>query len=229
MKRLISVFAIFISANVSFGQNSVVNLHFKPTFNDNELITGKKYFCTDSKDSISIDLLSFYISGITFLQNDKIVAEEKNSYHLINISDTTSLKICCKLSKAISFDKIIFNLGIDSTTNVSGVMGGDLDPTKGMYWTWQSGYINLKLEGTDNYSNARDHEFQFHLGGYMQPNYSMQKIETAVENSSDLNFAINTEVFFSGIDLAKENHIMSPSIQAVFLSKKAAAMLQYIK
>lgn len=26
-------------------------------------------------------------------------------------------------------------------------MDGDLDPLNGMYWAWNSGYINMKIEG----------------------------------------------------------------------------------
>ena len=80
-------------------------------------------------------------------------------------------------------DKIKFNLGIDSLTNVSGVMGGDLDPTKGMYWTWQSGYINFKMEGSSAVCPTRNHEFQFHIGGYQDPFYAMQTLELEVKNS----------------------------------------------
>jgi len=36
---------------------------------------------------------------------------------------------------------------VDSLANVSGAMSNDLDATKGMYWSWQSGFINLKIEG----------------------------------------------------------------------------------
>ena len=56
-------------------------------------------------------------------------------------------------------------------------MGGDLDPTKGMYWAWQSGYINFKMEGSCSQCLATKNNFEFHLGGYQQPFYAMQTIE----------------------------------------------------
>jgi hypothetical protein len=46
-------------------------------------------------------------------------------------------KLSFDLPTYLKYDQIQFQLGIDSLTNVSGAMGGDLDPTKGMYWTWQ--------------------------------------------------------------------------------------------
>ncbi len=229
MRRIFLLLFFISSSSLLFGQNSEVNIRFKPSFNSITLVPSRKYYCEAQKDSISINLLTFYIADIEFLQNDVVVAKENNSYHLVNILDSNSLNIKCKLAKPVTYNKIRFHLGIDSLTNTGGAMGGELDPTKGMYWTWQSGYINLKMEGEANQSTARNHEYQFHLGGYASPNYSMQTIETSVSNSSLIEFEIKTELFFSGINLATENHIMSPCEKAVDLSRKAASMFVLIK
>ena len=69
--------------------------------------------------------------------------------------------LALQIPSNIPFSKLKFQLGIDSLTNVSGAMGGDLDPTKGMYWTWQSGYINMKIEGKSNSCKTRKNQFQF--------------------------------------------------------------------
>lgn len=69
-----------------------------------------------------------------------------------------------------------FQVSIDSATNSAGALGGDLDPTKGMYWTWQNGYINFKLEGKTSKSTARNHSFEFHIGGYASPFATIQTI-----------------------------------------------------
>lgn len=45
-----------------------------------------------------------------------------------------------------------------------------------MYWTWQSGYINAKLEGKSNLVNTPTHAFAFHLGGYLNPFQTLQTI-----------------------------------------------------
>lgn len=113
----------------------------------------------------------------------------------------------------------MFHIGIDSATNVSGAMGGDLDPTKGMYWAWQSGYINVKIEGTSSVCNTRNHEFQFHLGGYLPPHYALQTLHFPVKNPQQIQIDIDIQKFLKNIDLARQNHIMSPSKEAVVLSK----------
>jgi hypothetical protein len=67
---------------------------------------------------------------------------------LIDFDENDSNALCLEIPDDIEFDAIQFNLGLDSLTNVSGALGGDLDPTKGMYWTWQNGYVNFKLQGS---------------------------------------------------------------------------------
>ena len=86
------------------------------------------------------------------------------------------------------FNTIAFNLGIDSITNVSGAQGGDLDPTKGMYWAWQSGFINIKLQGTSNSCPPPKNEFEFHLGGYQYPFNSLQTIILKTGNEKKLRY-----------------------------------------
>jgi hypothetical protein len=218
---------LIVNAGFAFGQSSV-RIDFRPMFNGKELVQDKKYWCEAIHDSVSVSMLRFYISGIEFLKNGKSVAKEAESYHLVDLADSSTLSINCKLNKNISFNEIKFNLGIDSATNVSGVMGGDLDPTKGMYWTWQSGYINFKIEGTANKCTARNHEFQFHLGGYLSPDLSMQKMDFACKNSSGLKFNVNVDRFFSGMDLSNTDHVMIPGAEAVELSKKAAGIFSIV-
>lgn len=113
-------------------------------------------------------------------------------------------------------------MGIDSLTNVSGALGGDLDPTKGMYWTWQSGYINFKLEGKSQYCNTRNNEFQFHLGGYLQPFYCLQSLKMKVNNSQEINIVLDVKKIIDAIDLKSLNHVMSPGKDAMTLSIIAA-------
>ena len=119
-------------------------------------------------DSIQLKSLKFYISNIELVNGDKVVWQQKNSFHLIDASKNESLQIPLKHQSNLNFTKIKFNLGIDSMVNVSGALGGDLDPTKGMYWTWQSGYINFKLEGKSKKCKTRNNEFHFHKNVNLQ-------------------------------------------------------------
>ena len=181
-----------------------------------------KYYPLHQTDSIRIDLLRYYISGIELRQNDTLVYCEANSYHLIDAADTASGNLTLPTPSGLRYNRIQFNLGIDSLTNVSGAMGGDLDPTRGMYWTWQSGYINFKLEGRSNLCRTRKSEFQFHLGGYMPPYASLQTISLQTHPLNPLRIVVDIEQLLKAVELSMQNHIMSPGPEAVKLSRQAA-------
>lgn len=193
-------------------------LVFQPMFGDSTLVLSTYSYKLNDKDSIQFDVLKFYISGIEFLNKGKPVWKEENSFHLIDASQEKTMSVILKRSSSIICDQIKFNIGIDSTINVSGAMGGDLDPTKGMYWTWQSGYINFKLEGISNVCKSKNQEFQYHVGGYESPFNAFQTVTLDCKRSNKIE--IDIKELLSGIDLSKQDHIMSPSAEAVVLAQK---------
>ena len=176
----------------------------------------------NEQDSVKITEFRFYISKISFWKSNKQIWMEQESFHLIDLLDDSTHKINLKIPDEMVSDKLVFYLGIDSSTNVSGAMGGDLDPTRGMYWTWQNGYINTKIEGTSNVCKSRKNEFQFHLGGYITPFQCVQKIEMNVDRNEEIQIGVNVEEIIEAIDLAKQTKIMSPSLNAVEISKQMA-------
>lgn len=179
-------------------------------------------------DSLTIKELKWYISKIALFQDDQLVFSEPKSVHLLNIGEPKSLEIEFKSRKKISFNKIQFCIGIDSMTNVSGALGGDLDPTKGMYWTWQSGYINIKIEGESNSITNRD--FQLHLGGYLQPFTAIQTVVLPITNASnEIKIGIELDSWLNQISLIGSAHIMSPSKEAVSMSKEFAKQFFILK
>ncbi len=198
---------------VTFAQES--QIRFKPTFNAHEIETGKSY--PFEKRSISIENLKFYISNLVIILNDKIVFQDSLPARLIDIENKNSLSINVK--NGLKFDKIVFNLGIDSITNVSGAFGGDLDPTKGMFWTWQSGYINFKLEGKDPLCKSRHQKFQYHLGGYAAPYNSLQLISLNLDKKSTrAEIRLPIDKFLKAVNPQNQSEIMSPSSRTVELS-----------
>ncbi|MBL0341109.1 MAG: hypothetical protein IPP71_09390 [Bacteroidetes bacterium] len=178
------------------------------------------HYALGNGDSIEINTLKFYISELQFFKNDTIVFKEPNSYHLVDAAEENSKQIQFSIPSVTAFHTIRFNLGIDSITNFSGALGGELDPTKGMYWTWQNGYINFKMEGKCNSIANPNKEFQFHLGGYQYPYNSLQTVVLNVSGSEQLFIVMDIEKLISGIDLSYQNQIMSPGKEAMILSEK---------
>ena len=209
----------FIIHNASF------NLIIEPIYGNNKLEMNT-YLPLPKGDSVQITLLKFYLSNIELLNDKTVVWREQNSVHLMDLEDANSFKVPLNVPKSLVFNSIKINLGIDSLTNVSGALGGDLDPTKGMYWAWQSGYVNFKLEGKSPICPTRKHEFQFHLGGYLAPNYALQTIDFQLNKriSDNITLQLNIKDFLSHIDLKQQNNVMIPSEQAVLLAQKIAKL-----
>ncbi|MFN8393764.1 MAG: MbnP family protein, partial [Bacteroidia bacterium] len=105
---------------------------------------------------VTIEAFRFYVSDVAFMAGERVVYALPERYHLVDaeVPESWGMSLGAKGIPA-DCDGIRFALGIDSLTNVSGALGGDLDPTKGMYWAWQSGYINMKMEGTSPVCPAR--------------------------------------------------------------------------
>jgi hypothetical protein len=223
MKRFFTFLFFFSTFNLFYAQEkNEVKINFKCFYGENKINLINTIYFLHQNDSIQIDKLKFYVSGFKLLNGNKIVYHEEESYHLIDFSSLETSFFSMKNIPDVNFDKLKFNLGIDSSTNNAGALGGDLDPTKGMYWTWQNGYINFKLEGKSNLCATRNKEFVFHLGGFQQPYSSLQKIEFPLSNSvtnSEISLILDLEKFFQKIDLSKTNQIMSPSLAAVKLSE----------
>ena len=197
-------------------------LRFNIKYKNESLIQNKKYISL-SKDTLQIETFRFYVSNIKLILIDNSEISEEKSYHLIDIEEPNSqiISISKNLNKEIK--KVVFSLGIDSTASVSGALSGDLDPTKGMYWAWQSGYINFKIEGKSSSCKTRNKAFQFHIGGYLKPNYAIRTIELEIKNS---NFEINVDLaeLFNVIKLSEINSIMIPGLKAMDIADKAKLM-----
>lgn len=195
-------------------------LEFKLLYNGKELQAHQHFALTTSGDSIQLDDVRFYISEVHFVtaSGDKIPFDRH--HYLCDFQQPSSLQIAAPtLREKNGGDALFFQIGIDSTTNSAGALGQDLDPVNGMYWAWNSGYINVKIQGTSAACPARNHQFEFHLGGFMFPNNALSTFQQQIPFSSKMVIGIELNRFFEVIDLKKEFQIMSPSKRAVELSK----------
>jgi hypothetical protein len=205
-----------------------VSIRFVPTYEARQVLLEDKWYKTAGGDSLLLETIRFYISDVCFYKEGRVVYKEQGSYHLIDCADEASGGWPVQVADRLVYDAIGFNLGIDSTTNVSGVQGGVLDPATGMYWAWQSGYINFKLEGRSNLCATRKNVFQFHLGGYMLHDYAMQRVLLNT-SSKDIVIGLPIDKCLSSIDLRIKNSIMIPCPEAVEMSRRIAKLFEVIE
>lgn len=120
-------------------------------------------------DQFNVSLYKYYVSNIKLIKSDGTTFAEPESYHLMNAADPASLSFSMANIPAGTYTGVKVLLGVDSLRNVSGAQTGALDPIHGMFWTWASGYIMAKVEGTSPQSTAANGSLSFHLGGFAGP------------------------------------------------------------
>jgi len=218
MKNIIFTFLI-LTTNFSNAQpNSELTISFLLIYDNTPVSLNDTFYKTSKNDSLQIEAIKFFVSQVELLLEKESVFVEENSYHLIDAASESSLNFKIKIPDEISFSHLKFNIGIDSLTNVSGAFGGDLDPTNGMYWTWQSGYINFKLEGTAEICSSRKNFFQFHLGGYQAPFNTLQNVELEIIDQKNIIIEVAIDQLLGKIDLEETYQVMSPNQKAVELA-----------
>ncbi|MGZ3931221.1 MAG: MbnP family protein [Bacteroidia bacterium] len=214
----------------SFVQEPVLpfTIRFEPVYENEALVLNKKAYRNSAGDTLFIDLFKFYISNVAFKSAGKWHAV-KNSYYLINAEEPSSLvrKLNLPVKEA---DSIRFLIGVDSLTCVSGIMTGDLDPLKAMYWSWNTGYVNAKIEGRSASCKTVHNVFEFHIGGYMQPYNTLRTVAFKISNH-DLRLKAKADQWFDGrekINLGKTNSIVTTGKDAVMMAGNYKDMFELV-
>jgi hypothetical protein len=117
-------------------------------------------------DTFNVNMLKYYISNVSLTKNDGSTFIVPSSYYLVGHNYYQENEIVLSGIPEGSYQKINFLIGVDSAANVSGAQAGDLDPAKGMFWNWNTGYIMSRLEGYSPTSTAVGNKIIFHIGGY---------------------------------------------------------------
>jgi hypothetical protein len=208
-----------------FGQSDKDSLNVKINAKWSEnLFKLNSSYISKNKDTLKITQLKFYISDFQVMYDDNTVELDKKS-HLIDFEkpNTSFLNIAKNYKKKIK--SINFCIGVDSLASVSGALSGDLDPSNGMYWAWQSGYINMKIEGTSSSCKTRKNTFNFHIGGYLKPYKALRKIEIPMNQiQNQINLTLDLERFFSEINLKEINSVIIPGNKAMELANLSSKM-----
>lgn len=153
-----------------------VKITFKPAKGGDPLVIGETYN-NDFTEDFSVTAFRFYVAYTSFKNNNTpLTVQNEKKYRLIDAGINNSLSFTVTTTDSI-FNSISFQIGVDSIENVSGAQSGDLDPGKGMFWTWNSGYVMAKLEGRSSVSLAPGENFTYHIGGFSGVNNAIRTIQ----------------------------------------------------
>lgn len=115
-------------------------------------------------DTLTYTTFMHYVGNVRLTDVDGNTHTDAEAYALFDASDPSSLTLRVTDVPEGDYATLQLTLGVDSAHNVSGAQAGALDPLFGMFWSWNSGYIMIKAEGTSPQSETGS--FAYHLGGF---------------------------------------------------------------
>lgn len=168
MKKLLflSLFTVLFACKkddpaspTSFG----VDIEVRNTVGGETIALGSGSYVNPSGETYSVNLLKYYLGHITLIDEDGNEVEISD-HDLIDQSVQSSLHISKGAVPIAHYSKIRFNVGIEHSHNHTGDQEGELDPIHGMIWTWDTGYIFFKHEGSFVDSEGDNAPIVYHYG-----------------------------------------------------------------
>ena len=181
------MFTIFSFINAP-GKNGKLKITFVNTANGKIISLRDSVYTNSFGEKYSVSKLKYYIGNFLVPGSEQL--QENDPYHLMNAADSNnSFEV---LLKPGNYKTVKFLLGVDSASNCSGAQTGALDPANDMFWTWNSGYVMFKLEGTSSSSTADLQRIEHHIGGYKGSNNVTAKISLDCTGSQLLQIKENS-------------------------------------
>lgn len=137
---------------------------------DLQLNTGT--YINAAAEPFTVTKLKYYVSNfkLTNVNGTVYTVPQASSYFLVDESNAAMRSAALSVPEG-EYKTLSFVLGVDSLRNTMDVSQrtGVLDVSGAatdMYWSWNSGYVFFKLEGTSTVIPAMGGVFQYHVGGF---------------------------------------------------------------
>ncbi len=217
-----------------------LKIQFNTTVDSDSLVLGKTYVNANG-DAFTVSKFNYYISNIVLTKNDNSLVTINNFYQIIKQSDIVSRTINLTGIPEGSYKALKLMLGVDSARNRSGAQTGGLDVAyaSDMYWSWNQGYIFLKLEGASPAAPSTN-EISYHIGGYGGAyktqrefvfNFVVEQLTVAASKTPTLNLLVNVNELFKNptqVSFALNPTITSPGTKdAKMIADNYADMIKF--
>ncbi len=227
----------FFSCKKDEFSDANVTIDIEHTFDDASFALNTNYV-NGSGETIKFTKLKYYISNIQLLKSGNESWAETESYHLVDASNPSSISIVLSNVAGGEYTGIKFLIGVDSTRNVSGAQTGALDPANDMFWSWSTGYIFFKAEGTSPQSPSNS--FTYHIGGFTGPNKGLRwvtlnfgstTLKVNSNNENMIHLKANLKKLFDGsnytLSVANTNNVMMVSPVSANIANNYSEILSF--
>jgi hypothetical protein len=167
-------------------------------------------------DTFNITSFKYYLSNFSITDSSGKTVKLSSECFLVSEDSSESKKITLNMPKG-AYESLSFMIGVDSLLNCTGAQSGALDPVYGMFWTWNSGYIMAKLEGTSPSSYLPGHMIEFHIGGYRAPHITQRWVTLPLSAQASISILhVSTDIYtlLNGISFHQLAGFMTPGSAA---------------
>ena len=190
-----------------------VDIEFENTVGEDAVALDGTRYTTLAGDHFDITTLKYYVSNLKLNRADGSSYAVPESYYLVNQEVESTHKIALKNIPVGDYTSLSFVVGVDSARNTAGAQQGALDPNNNMFWTWNSGYIFLKLEGNSPEAapagSTTPGGLVFHIGGFRKPTNTIRtvtlpmmpagtKLLVRTDHSPEVHVNADVQKLFSG-------------------------------
>lgn len=213
-----------------------LKLEFEHMVDTNALTLNTVDYINANNDTFKVTKFKYYISNIKLTKTDGSVFTQPESYYLVDEATAASKVITIANVPNGTYNSVSFMIGVDSTRNVSGSQTGALDPANGMFWSWSSGYIMAKLEGSSNQSGASNKSLTFHTGGFSGANSVLRTVTPSFNGATanvsstltpEVHYICDLSKFFKGAsttNFATTHTVHMPGMMAKTIADNYANM-----
>ncbi|MEO9965524.1 MAG: MbnP family protein [Reichenbachiella sp.] len=196
-------------------ETKTLTFHFEAQALEESLIFEAKKYLTPSNQTMTFERIKIYLSNIQLKdKNTNEVYFELDSYHLISFDqDNATASFTVEgVPAAYVISEIGFHIGVNSEANTSIDHLGDLDPTNGMAWDWNTGYKFLLLEGRYfSTNNPIGEEIKMHIGtdkNYFSYDWSPDQ-PIAMSQDQEISFIVDGFAPLGTIDFSEGTVFMN--------------------
>ena len=222
------VLGVLGSRQPASAQGRSVQLDFTVMVHGKSDVVGSGRYTNRIGQTFTLSAVKYYLGHLTLERADgsgHFLAD----HVLIDAEDSTSGRVTLRDVPSGTYPALTFMVGVDSIHNTGGPLEGALDPLNGMYWTWATGFIFVKVEGSSPSSTQPKNVLEYHLGGFAHPYQNMRWVTLrfttplvvgTVAESLGVTFDVGTWLDACNIDFA-----LQPTVTDV---RSAGPMMDHI-
>lgn len=189
-------------------------------------------YVLDSGGTVRFTLATFYLSQPALMDDAGTATPLMPEYLIVRPDDISDDLGTVEPGHAHMFR---LSIGIDEATNTENGANGRqptdfTDPdhplapqAEGMYWSWASGYIFVKIEGEVDYESdgVYDNTFKYHLGTnpFRKDRSTMLHTSLDAGQTLDINLKVDYEKFLEDVNMRTEILTMSMGDQRPLAEK----------